>query len=125
MNILIDSGNRVGGYIIGELESATGTYARERGTLVAGTLGKSGMVCGVITASGKFAPLDPEATDGTEAASAILYSRVDASAADRPAVFSVRATEANDAELIWPNGISAGNKAAAIAALKEKGIIVR
>lgn len=125
MSILVDSGNRVGGYIIGELESATGTYARERGTLATGVLGRSGMVCGVITVSGKFAPLDPEATDGTEEASAILYSRVDASVADRPAVFSVRASEVNDAELIWPDGISGGNKAAAIAALKEKGIIVR
>lgn len=219
--VLTDSGKRVGGYIIGELESATGTYARERGTLALGTLGKSGMVCGLIAlgaasvaaksggntgngaltmdattpvlsgaksgvytvrcitaatnggtfrvedpngdvigdvavgatfsddikfaiadgatdfivgdgfditvaaGSGQYTPLDTTKGNGAEKAAAILFSNVDASAAAAPAVFTVRATEVNDAELIWPDGISGGNKTAAIAALKEKGIIVR
>ncbi|OHV85799.1 head decoration protein [Ensifer sp. LCM 4579] len=126
MTTLIDSGKREGGYIIGELQSETGgMYARERGTLLAGTVGKSGMVVGVVTASGKYTPLTPGATDGSEDAAAILFSSVDASAADAPAVFHVRGCEVNDAELIWPDGISANDKAAAIAALKAKGIIVR
>lgn len=221
MSVLTDSGKRKGGYIIGELESATGTYARETGLLATGVIGQSGMVCGLIAAGSavsaaksggntgngaltvdattplisgakagvytvrciaaaanggtfrvenpvgdvlgdvavgatfaddiKFAiadgatdfivgdgfditvsvtgstytPLDTTAGNGAEKAAAILFSNVDASDGAARAVFTVRATEVNDAELIWPDGLSAGNKAAAIAALKEKGIIVR
>lgn len=219
--VFTDSGKRVGGYIIGEVETETGTYARERGTLAVGTVGKSGMVCGLIAlgaavsaaksggntgngvltvdattpvlpgakagvytvrcitaatdggvfrvenpsgdvigdvavgatfsddikfaiadgstdfivgdgfditvavGSGQYTPLDTTKGNGAEKAAAILYSNVDASDAAAPAVFTVRGSEVNSAELIWPDGISGGNKTAAIAALKEKGIIVR
>lgn len=79
----------------------------------------------VAVGSGHYTPLDTTKANGAEIAAAILFSNVDASSAAAKAVFSVRETEANDAELIWPDGISGGNKAAAIAALKAKGIIVR
>jgi hypothetical protein len=79
----------------------------------------------VAAGSGKYTPLNTAGNDGREVAAAILFSNVDASLADKPAVFHVRETEVHDAKLIWPAGISAPNKAAAIAALKTKGIIVR
>jgi hypothetical protein len=83
------------------------------------------MVVGQVTASKKFTPLNAAASDGSQNAAAILFTSVDASAADQRAVFTTRSSEVNDAELIWPAGLSAGNKAAAIEALKAKGIIVR
>lgn len=79
----------------------------------------------VAAGSGYYTPLDVTKGNGAEIAAAILFSSVDASGAAAKAVFSVRETEVNNAELIWPDGISGGNKAAAIAALKAKGIIVR
>lgn len=124
--VLTDSGKREGDYIISESAGATGGMrSRDRGTLLTGTVGVSGMVCGQVTASGKYTPLATGASDGSQNAAAILFTSADASAADAVAVFSVRETEVNDKELIWPAGISAPNKAAAVAALKAKGIIVR
>jgi hypothetical protein len=79
----------------------------------------------VAAGTGKFSPLDPAANNGLAVADAILFTSADASAADARAVFTARESEVHDAKLVWPAGISAGNKAAAIAALKAKGIIVR
>lgn len=126
MTVFTDNGKREGGYIISEAGGETGgARSRDRGTLLAGTVGVSGMVVGIVTASKKYTPLNTAGADGSQTAAAILYTSVDASAADKPAIFSTRETEVNDAELIWPAGISAPNKTAAIEALKAKGIIVR
>lgn len=127
MAVLTDDGRREGDYVISESAGATGAMrSRDQGTLLAGTVGKSGMVCGVVTASGKYTPLNTAGADGSQNAAAILFTdRVDASSADKRAVFHVRECEVDDAKLTWPAGISAGNKTAAIAALKAKGIIVR
>jgi hypothetical protein len=77
-----------------------------------------------VTLSG-YKQLNTAATDGSQTAAAILYAGVDASAADKPCVVTARSAEVNGNELIWPAGISAGNKAAAIASLKGLGILVR
>lgn len=126
MTTFTDNGKREGGYIISESAGETGgMFSRDRGTLLAGTVGVSGMVCASVTASGKRTPLNTAASDGSQTADSILFTSVDASGGDKPAVFTTRHTEVNDAELIWPAGISGPNKTAAIAALKTKGIIVR
>ncbi|MGO8269265.1 head decoration protein [Rhizobium ruizarguesonis] len=126
MPVFTDDGRREGDYEMSGSAGATGGMrSRDQGILLAGTVGKSGMVVGLITASGKYTPLNTAAADGSQTAAGILFSNVDASAADKRAVFHVREMEAHDAKLIWPAGISAPNKAAAIAALKTKGIIVR
>jgi hypothetical protein len=126
MTVLTDNGKREGGYIISESAGATGgARSRDKGTLLAGVVGVSGMVVGLVTASGKYDALDTAAADGSQNAAAILFTSVDASGGDKKAVFHVRECEVNDAELIWPAGISGANKTAAITALKAKGIIVR
>jgi hypothetical protein len=126
MPVLTDTGRREGGYIISESEGATGGMrSRDVGVLASGTVGVSGLVLAIVTASGKFAPLAPGTSDGTQNAAAVLFTGVDASAADKEVVVHVRECEVHDAKLIWPAGISTPNKAAAIAALKLKGIIVR
>jgi len=124
--VFTDNGKREGGYIISESAGATGGMrSRDEVVLLAGTVGLSGMVLGQVTASGKYKPLDTAASDGSQSAAAILFSSKDASAADKRVVVTARESEVNDAELVWPAGISGPNKTAAIAALKAKGIIVR
>lgn len=69
--------------------------------------------------------LDPAEDDGAQTAAGILYAAVDATDADTPCVVIVRDAEVNQHELLWPAGISDGNKASAIASLKAAGIILR
>ncbi|MEI9402311.1 head decoration protein [Mesorhizobium argentiipisi] len=109
---------------------ATGAaYADDLGFTI--TAGATPMVAGdgftITVAAGtkKFKKLDPAAGDGSQNAAAILFGDVDATTADQKAVLTVRESEVSDFELVWPVGISDTNKAAAIAALGKKGIIVR
>ncbi|RWC28157.1 MAG: head decoration protein [Mesorhizobium sp.] len=109
---------------------ATGVaYADDLGFTI--TVGATPMVAGdgfnITVAAGtkKYKALDLAAADGSQNPSAILFGEVDATAGDKNGVVNVRETEANDDELVWPEGISAPAKAAAIAALAAKGIIVR
>lgn len=95
----------------------------EAGTLGAGTL-SSGTVVGTITATGKYVQLAPAASDGSETASAILLGDLDASGGDENGVFVVHG-EALDASLVWPDGITVGEKATAKAQLKAAGIYVK
>jgi len=79
----------------------------------------------VAAGSGQYAAFDPAAVDGTAVAAGILWAAVDATDAARPGVAIVRDAEINGEEIGWPEGISAGDKAAAIADLASLGIIVR
>lgn len=95
----------------------------EAGTLGAGTL-SSGTVVGKITATGRYVQLAPAASDGSEVAAALLLGGLDAAAGDENGVFVVHG-EALDAFLVWPDGITAAEKAAARAQLKAAGIYVK
>lgn len=79
----------------------------------------------VAAGSSKATVLTPAAQDGSQAAGGILFADTDASAADVPCVLVTRQAEVNGLELTWPAGISAGDKAAAIAKLATAGLIVR
>lgn len=94
------------------------TIASGSGELEAGT------VLGKITSSGKYAPHDPGKSDGSQTAAAVLFDRVDATAADVEAVVSYAATAVNESELIWDAGISDQQRAAAVAALDARQIVV-
>ena len=80
---------------------------------------------GKVTASGKYKALDPAAVDGSEAAAGLLYAAVDASAADAEGVAIVRLAEVNAAELVWPDGITAGEKTTALGQLAALNVIAR
>jgi hypothetical protein len=84
----------------------------------------SGTVVGAVTATGKRVQLAPAASDGSEAAVAVLYGDVDASEADEAAVFMEHGV-AIDMHLTWPDGITANEKATAIAELKALGVFVK
>jgi hypothetical protein len=79
----------------------------------------------VAAGSGHYAAHDPSAIDGSEVAAGLLFEAVDASAAALPGVGIVRSAEVNGDEITWKTGISDGDKAAGIAALKTLGIVVR
>ena len=79
----------------------------------------------VAAGSGKMVELDTTATDGSQNAYGILVDDADASAADVEATAVVRDALIIADNLDWPAGISAGNKAIALAELKAKNIIER
>jgi len=110
---------RVGDFI---LSTASGTRSLENGVLSAGDLA-AGTVLGY--ASGNYLQLDPAAETGAENAVAILMRSTDASAAAQAVVVVARDAEVKADGLVWPTGISAPNKTAALQSLAALGIFVR
>ncbi|MCK2095225.1 head decoration protein [Thauera aromatica] len=111
---------RTGSYILSE---ANGTRSREDLVIASGAgVLEPGTVLGKITAvganQGKYAPYDDTADDGTEAAAAILYQAVDATATDAKAVGHVRDCEVAELRLV-------GIDAAAKVDLAALGVLVR
>jgi hypothetical protein len=109
----------------------TGTAFKGGGLSFTITAGGTAFVAGdsftitVANGSGKYAPLNPAAVDGTQNASAILFGQVDVTLADKHATGIVRSCEVNASELIWPAGMSAAAIAVATAQLSGLGIISR
>jgi hypothetical protein len=80
---------------------------------------RTGTVLGRITASGKMKPINPVATDGSEVAREILYLGIDATAADATSSTVTGHAVVAPVDLAWPVGITAAQKAAALAQLAE------
>ncbi len=105
---------------------AENRYSRERVTLAAGHNLTLGTVIATDTATGKIAPLDPADTGSLNQASGVLLNDCDATTADNPdALVVVRHAIVLRDALIWPETITAEQKAAAIAQLRDLGILVR
>lgn len=109
-------------YIVSE---ANGTRSREVVTLITGQKLGPGTVLGKITASGKYTILAPAASDGSEAAAAVLFDHIDATTADRAAVITARDTEVKSAALVWPTGATTNQKTTALGQLRALGIVAR
>ncbi len=73
-------------------------------------------------ASNKYKQLNPTATDGTQIAAAILYDEVDATEADQKAVVIDCDAEVVLDDLVWPDGITEDQIAAALDQLRWNGI---
>jgi len=84
-----------------------------------------GFTLTVAAGSGKYRLYHPANTDGSQVALAVLFSAVDATAADRPGVAVVRDAEVDAAELSWFAGASGEQKATGLAQLAGAGIIAR
>ena len=111
-----------GGFLVWE---ALRDYCRETVTLAAGKL-EPGTVLGKITASGDYAAHDPTASDGTETAIAVLWDHADASGGDVATVALVRGPAiVNRHDLVFTGAPTAGQIAAAHAALAAANILVR
>jgi len=115
-----------GGFLVWE---AFRDYTREVVTIATGTSNPvlaPGTVLGRITASGKYAAHDPTATDGTETAVAVLWGKVDATAADIEAVALLRGPAiVNGHDLVFAGTPTQPEIDAAHAALAAAGILVR
>lgn len=111
-------------------QATAGTAATLGGLTFTVTAGGTAMVAGdsfaitVAAGSSAYTAHDPDATDGSQVAAAVLYAAVTASTAV-DATVTARQAEVNDNYLTWADGISAGEKTAAIAALATHQIIVR
>ncbi len=84
-----------------------------------------GTVLGKVNATGKFKPLDPTATDGTQIAAAIILQPANASAADVEVVNLKRRSQVVLQSLVWPPGITAAQQKTALDQLAALGIITR
>lgn len=80
-----------------------------------------------VSGDGKIVALAPAAVNGTQEAHGLMYADIEAAdGVDNPnGVVVVGPAIVAESKVTWPSGISAGAKAAAIAALEAKGIIIR
>lgn len=116
------------GFIVSE---APGSLSREEVTVLAGTsVLEPGTVMGE-RADGKWAQLDPDATEGNEAAKGILCSQVDPTdgsggvGSDVKGVVIERLAEVRNDDLIWPSGISTAQQDTAEGELLARNIKIR
>lgn len=101
-------------------------FSRDTDTLASGSgIVLIGTVLGKVTASGKFKPLAPAATDGTQIAASIILQNADATGADVIIVNLKRRAQVVLQALVWPPGITAEQQTTALAALAALGIITR
>ncbi len=112
-----------GEYIISESE---GSRSRDQVTLTANpTVYPAGLVLGQITATGKYVPHAPGASDGSQNAKAILFAPAPISATDTQVTVHARACEVADISLTYAAGITAPQKLAAQTALIAASVVVR
>ncbi|MDP2167973.1 MAG: head decoration protein [Thermodesulfovibrionales bacterium] len=79
----------------------------------------------IVAGSGKVKILTPAAVDGTQNAYGIIIGAVDASGGDLAGVAVVRDAVLKDAGMVWPGGITAGQKTTALAELDARHVTVR
>ena len=80
----------------------------------------------VASAAEKVKEIDFAATDGSQNAHGLMAVKVTApDGVDMPGVEIARYAEIVESGLVWPDGATADQKAAALAQLADKGIIVR
>ena len=118
----LTEGRHPGGFLVWE---AFRDYCREVVTIDTGVL-EPGAVLGKITVGGKYVTHDPDATDGSQTAAALLWDKADASAGDVSAVAIVRGPAiVNRHDLVFAGTPSEAEITAAHAALAGAGILVR
>ena len=88
--------NHAGEFLLSE---GAGNISRETINVAAGPALNPGQVLGLVTATGEFAPYDPAAEDGTQAAVAILYGQLGESDIVRRGRAVVRLAEVSEVHL--------------------------
>jgi Bacteriophage lambda head decoration protein D len=108
------------------MSGADGGICEDVATLTAsqGAL-EVGTVLARVTSTGHLIVLNPAASTGAETAVAVLHTAVANVAATQQVVATARLRQVREADLVFPSGISAPNKALAIANLAKQFIIVR
>ena len=101
-------------------------YSRSAITIAAGQNLAMGTVLGRKTADDKHQAFDPTATDGTETPVGVLLGDIDATLIDREdALLLARHAMVAEKLVLWPVGIDADIKQAAVRHLEDIGILIR
>lgn len=124
MSQVMNEGRHAGEFLVSEED---GDMSRSVITLpqVNDIVLPAGTVLGKLDANDDYYALDVNANTGIENAAAVLLDEADISAGPATAVAFVRLCQVNGGEITWPDGITAPEKAAAIADLAARNIIVR
>lgn len=104
---------------------ANGALSRDSQILDPGFRLEPGTVLAKLDSTGHFVPFDPAGSDGAERAVAILYHRADSTEEEISIVTIERVAEVDDQRLVWPDAITATQKADAIEELRLNYLIVR
>ena len=107
------------------VSEANGDRAREQIIVAYGSDLEPGTVLGEVTTTGKYKRLDPDATDGSESATAVLYGHAPASGGDVRAVAIARDAVVVARALKFASGVDSAAQQLAIASLAERGIVAR
>jgi len=121
-----------GAYILNTSNvGATGQHrGRIKAPLVAGKgVLEAGTVLGKVTASGEYTIIDPSASDGSEVAVAVLFSKQDTGTVDDPiavtnAPIDVGEIQVDFAGLLFPEGLTNTQIDTAVDTLTENGVLV-
>ncbi|CAK00809.1 head decoration protein [Bartonella tribocorum] len=98
--------------------------SNEEVVFASGAFIEAGTVMGKITASKKYTPLNPAASDGSQIPAGISFATVDATEADQRAVMTARLCTVKASELLWPDAITDEKKSAAIQSLEDHNNIL-
>ena len=120
--MIVKERTHAGEFMVSE---ANGHRSREQITVARSKDLPPGTVLGRVTATRKYKQLDPAATDGGEIPAGVLFDWADAANGDRQAVAIVRDAEVVRADLAFADGMSQGDKDAAIDGLAERGVVSR
>lgn len=98
-------------------------WCRQTGAFGSGYLVQPGTVLARV--ADKFLPIDFAGTGDAAIAVGISYEKVDAALADTKGVALLRGAVVDPNGLIWPDGATDNQKAAALAELELRGIVAR
>jgi hypothetical protein len=104
---------------------ASNLYSRDTVTVLLGQHLPLGAVVGIVTVTGKVKAIDPAASDGSQIAAGVLLQGSDATAFDVRSVMVARHALVSDQALVFPVGLTAGEKNTALHQLKAAGIVPR
>lgn len=115
---------RPGDFILSENDQV-GALSRDNLTVTADLVFAPGEIAGIVTATGRVAKFNPALSNGAEVAAVIPVYPVATPGALGMHVFVTRNAALKEDGLVWPVGITGPQKAAAIAQLAERGLIIR
>ena len=110
---------RLGDLLLVEVDGLT----RDTPAFAASTDFPIGMV--VAKVNDVIRPLAPAATDGTQTAYGVVGVPVVSSATPKDGMVIARLAAVESSALVWPSGITAGQKATALSQLDARGIVTR
>lgn len=116
--------NHAGGFFVWEVLR---DYTRDTVTIASGA-GKleAGTVLGKLSSGGKYTPLSPGASNGSQTAAGILWASVDATSEDATGVILLRGPAiVNRSEVLFASTATEAQVTSASTALAALGILLR